>query len=89
MKTIKDKTYSFNHTQKRLKVRHNIDITREEYDNLCYVIKNIKDEPVHIEKKQDDVQKIYEIVFKNKEIICVWSEKRQLITTALVYYNGD
>lgn len=30
MKTIKNKQYSFNHTKRRLKVRHDIDITMNE-----------------------------------------------------------
>ena len=84
MKTIKDKNYSFNHVKRRLKKRHDIDITIEEYDWLCYSVKNIEDKPIHIEKQKGDIQKVYDIMYGNKIIRVVWSETRQLVTTALV-----
>jgi len=86
MKTIKDKAYSFNHVKNRLKKRHDIDITLDEYDWVCKSLKDDKCPIIAIERQKDDVQKIYDLMFKNRMVRFVWSESRQLITTALVPY---
>ena len=81
MKTIKDKNYSFNHVKKRLTERYNLDITIDEYDRLCLVDK--LDIPITVEHQKNDIQKVYDILFKGKIIRVVWNDKRQLITTVL------
>jgi len=41
-KTVKDRSYSFNHTKQRLSERYGIDINQDHYDILCDNIKNNK-----------------------------------------------
>lgn len=85
MKTIKDKKYSFEHTQERLKERYDIEITFEDYKYLCNKIKSNNDTVlIMTEKQKNDIQYTYDLNFKYRGTIrIVWSEKRQLITTAL------
>jgi len=85
MKTIKDKQYSFNHTNLRLKERYDMEITMEDYDYFCHRIQT-KDyiSLVNIEYQKDDKQYVYDLQFPRRgDIRVVWSEKRQLITTVL------
>ena len=85
MKTIKDRTYSFNHTKKRLKERYGIDISIDDYDYLCTkVITNDDITIVMMEKQDSDIQYTYDLDFKQRGAIrVVWSDKRQCITTVL------
>ena len=85
MKTIKDRHYSFKHTQKRLGERYDIEISLMDYDYLCKKIKS-NDDVVLImtEKQKNDIQYTYDLNFKYRGTIrAVWSEERQLITTVL------
>ena len=85
MKTIKDKKYSFNHFKKRLKERYNLHITNEEYEKLCSKVKIYEQyKYVSIEIQKHDIQKVYILFFKGENVKVVFSESRQLITTALL-----
>jgi len=81
MKTIKDKQYSFNHVKKRLKERYNLDITMNEYANLC--LSRVDHIPINVEYQKNDTQKIYDMYHKGFMVRVVYSEKRNLITTVL------
>ena len=85
MKTIKDRHYSFMHTQQRLDERYNAAITLKDYDALCTRIKNKVDITlIEEEYQQNDTQIIYDMHFPHRDDIrVVWSESKQLITTAL------
>jgi len=85
MKTVKDRQYSFNHTQKRLKERYDIEITMKDYNYLCDKVKGKKDAvPVMVEIHNNDTQYIYDLQFQYRGTIrVVWSEKRKCITTVL------
>ena len=85
MKTIKDKHYTFKHTQKRLKERYDIKISLMDYNYLCEKVESHKDVIlIMIEKQKNDVQYIYDLNFKYRGTIrVVWSEERHLITTVL------
>lgn len=84
-KTIKDREYSFRHTQQRLKERYNIFINEEDYTKLCAQIKrNHNADIVVIEKQKDDIQTIYDVQYKYiAKIRVVWSKNRGCITTAI------
>jgi len=84
-KTIKDRTYSFNHTKQRLKERYDIDIEVNHYDHMCEKILN-KNGAIWVETEyqKNDTQRVYDLEFEFRgPIRVVWSEKRQCITTAL------
>lgn len=81
MKTKKDKNYSFNHFQERLKERYDLEITESEYNVLCLV--NTLDIPISTEYQKNDIQKVYDVIFKEKMIRVVYSEARNLVTTVL------
>ena len=85
MKTKKGKQYSFEHTKLRLLQRYSIEITMDNYDSLCHMIKNkIGTTLIDTEKQKNDTQYIYDIKFALNPILrVVWSEKRQRITTVL------
>ena len=84
MKTVKDINYSFHHTRDRLKERYDIDITREQYYELCAMAQDPKKRKLVAVDYQDDVQYTYDLLFPYRENIrVVWSKKRQCITTAL------
>jgi len=85
MKTKKGKQYSFEHTKLRLLQRYGIDITMDDYDAICHMIKhNICTTLIDTEKQKDDTQYIYDLKWALNPILrVVWSDKRQRITTAL------
>jgi predicted metalloenzyme YecM len=84
MKTVKDREYSFNHTKKRLKERYDIDITMEDYDHICFKVKNHKDvKLIMAENKQQELQFTYDYLHNGEKIRVVWSDERDCITTAL------
>jgi hypothetical protein len=85
MKTIKDRHYSFIHTQQRLNERYNMAITLKDYDRMCSMIKDKKYIfLIEEEYQHDDVQQIYDLDFPYKNPIrVVWSTKREWITTVL------
>ena len=82
MKTKKDKEYSFNHFKDRLKERFILDITKEEYNKLCFDVKE-KFKTISIEEQKKDTQIIYIGEWKNIQLKVVWSENRQCLTTVL------
>ncbi len=85
MKTEKNIEYSFNHTKTRLSERYDIEITKEEYEHLCSLVKLKLDiDIVRVEYQEDDTQYVYDLNFPRRNPIrVVWSDKRQCITTAL------
>jgi hypothetical protein len=87
MKTIKNIEYSFNHTKDRFKERYGIDISRNDYDHLCDIIRNSREGlPKIVEKQKHDTQEIIDLpfMFKNKNNIrIVWSVVKDYVTTAL------
>jgi len=87
MKTIKDRNYSFNHVKKRLEERYNLDINIKDYDNLNWRVSSDK-YPISTEIQRDDIQKIYNVLYKEKWIKVVYSDKRNLITTVLPKGKG-
>ena len=84
-KTRKDKNYSFEHTKLRILQRYNFDITLDQYNYFCHMIKNnINVTLVDKEKQKDDVQWIYDLDLDlDGKIRVVWSHKKNYITTAL------
>jgi len=85
MKTKKDLNYSFEHTKLRILQRYNIQIEQDHYDYFCHMIKNnIGATLISEEEQKGDLQKIYDLKHDiDPTIRVVWSEKRQLITTAI------
>ena len=93
-KTRKDRNYSFNHTKQRILERYNLEITREWYDEMCDRIINNRPgwRQIDLIPQDDDTQIIIELngsclVESGDEIIVVWSDKRQYITTALEFWR--
>lgn len=84
MKTIKDIEYSFDHTRERISERYGIDITREDYNELCRRA-NLKEnvEFMSEDSQKNDVQVVLVMPFKDVQLKVVWSTSRQCITTAL------
>lgn len=82
MKTIKDKEYSFNHTKERLLERFNLSLNRKEYEILCNLINNKT-----LLVKENNIQEIHLILWKNKRIKAVFNTKKQYITTVLPERN--
>jgi len=81
MKTIKDKTYSFNHVNERLKERFNISpITMEEYNSLNNKLQSNKNNRILIENED---QEIHQMLFKELKVAFVFSVNRGYITTVL------
>ena len=80
MKTKKDINYSFQHTKNRILERYKKVIDRKWYDEMC---ERIKDGHgfTYLDSAKDsgDTQ----LIVKVENIIVVWSENRQCITTAL------
>jgi len=87
MKTIKNKEYSFNHFKQRMKERHDLDMSREEYKVLCSLVKHKK--PIRIEDQKNDTQRTYEVNFCSVRMKVVWSGKRQCLTTVLPRGEND
>lgn len=85
MKTKKDINYSFEHTKHRLLQRYGLQITRDQYDHFCHMIKNnINATLTDRERQKDDIQLIYVLdLGLDGKIQVVWSETKQRITTAL------
>ena len=84
MKTKKDLLYSFNHTRKRLEERYGTEIDAKDYLEMCEHIaykKNVKF--ISEEKQKNDIQQIYDILFKGATIRVVWSTSTNWIKTAL------
>lgn len=80
MKTKKDKTYSFLHTQARLKERYNLEITRAEYDAICDKAKQLRGE---LERNGKTMQKIVKASFKGKIVTFVYALGCDYVTTVL------
>ena len=81
MKTKKDKAYSFEHTQHRLKERFGIALTRPEYNSLCGVVGLERADKT--EYTAGDVQKFVTRIFKGAVVTFVYSWNRSCITTVL------
>lgn len=80
MKTKKDKSYSFRHTQERLKERYKLDITRPEYDTICQNAKKLRGE---LEQNGKKMQKIVKASFKGKVVTFVYGLGCDYVTTVL------
>jgi len=78
MKTVKDKEYSFNHTKERLSERYNLSLSKKEYETLCSLISKKT-----LLVKENDIQEIHLILWKNKRIKAVYNQEKQCITTVL------
>lgn len=68
--------YCFNHTKIRMLQRHKLDISQEEYNDLC----SRYPEQVTILKSKEG-QHIFETEFKGKKVKLVWCANRKAITT--------
>lgn len=79
MKTIKDKEYSFNHTKERMIERFNLSLNRKEYETLCGLI---SEKTLLI--KENNIQEIHIISWKNKQIKVVFNSEKKYITTVLL-----
>ena len=84
-KTRKDRNYSFEHTKLRILQRYNFDITLDQYNYFCHMIKNnINITLIDQEEQKNDVQLIYDLDLDlDGKIRVVWSNERNYITTAL------
>ena len=80
MKIIKDISYSFNHTNKRLNERFNLSITYEEYNTLSILLAVNKSKMILVE---DGTQEIHQLKFKGKVVTFVYSKVRECVTTVL------
>jgi len=80
LRTKKDKTYSFLHTQVRLKERYGLDITRVEYDSVCQNAKALRGE---LERNGRIMQKIVKAKFKGKTVTFVYGLGCDYVTTVL------
>jgi hypothetical protein len=92
MKTIKDIEYSYKHTKDRFKERYDIELSRNDYDHLCDIIRNslenvdfVTNADIWVEHLKNDTQYIigFPLKLKGKDVVVVWSEQRDCITTAL------
>lgn len=84
MKTKKDRLYSFDHTRKRLAERYNVEINAMDYAEMCERIIHKKNVLfITSEKQKNDIQQIYDILFKGTTIRVVWSTSNKWIKTAL------
>ena len=80
MKTIKDKNYSFNHTNERLKERFGIKpISRKAFDALSDKFQSDKKNLI---LEENDDQELHQILFEGKLVTFVFSKYRGYITTA-------
>ena len=65
MKTKRDIAYSINHVKERILQRYNLDISSADYMDICLQVKNkINVEFITEEKQKDDLQQIYDIIYK-------------------------
>lgn len=81
MKTKKDKQYSFDHVNQRLKERFDLPpITMEEFDYISHQLKIDKSNLILIENKD---QEIHQVMYKGKQVTFVYSTEREYITTAM------
>lgn len=84
MKTLKDANYSREHTQQRYLERYGEELSDEEYDELCDIIKE-DTQTVLIRKEKGDIQRTYYVKFKSKRkmIKAVWHTKLRYVKTVL------
>jgi hypothetical protein len=88
MKTKKDKEYSKKHTKDRLSERYEMDITDEEYEDLCEMIKRRIDcTLVQVEAQYGGIQETYRVLFRGSVIYAVWNPQLQIIKTVLGEIN--
>lgn len=85
MKTVKDISYSFNHTKERIKLRYDMDIDFDDYIEMCKRIELKINVYFISEDNQKKKQQIYDIPFKGKVLRMVWSTETNWIKTALPY----
>ena len=80
MKTVKNKSYSFQHTRDRLKERYGLELYRDEYETICI---NTKVMQGVLELCGEKKQKIVRVRFKGKVVTFVYGLGCDYITTAL------
>ena len=85
MKTVKDISYSFNHTKERIKSRYGFDIDYGDYIEMCKRIVLKRNVIFISEDNQKKKQQIYDIPFECITIRVVWSLDTHWIKTALPY----
>jgi hypothetical protein len=84
MNTKRDAQYSFNHTQARMKERYNISIDMNDYTNICKRISKKKYVKfISEEKQKNNIQQIYDVVFKGNTVRVVWDRNNKYIRTVL------
>ena len=72
--------YSFLHTQQRMRERHGISMSREDYNRLNSGI--VIGEEINIEEMAGTVQRIFMLDFRGFKKF-VWDDKRGCVTTVL------
>lgn len=80
LKTKKDREYSFRHTQERLMERYRLDISRDEYDTICFNAKVLRGD---LERNGEVMQKIVKARFKGKIVTFVYGLGCDYVTTVL------
>lgn len=84
MKTLKDDAYSREHTKQRLSERYGLDITDDDYYDLCEMIRRRMDcTLIKVEAQSGGIQETYRVLFKGTVIYAVWSFPLQLVKTVL------
>lgn len=80
-KSLRDKSYSFEHCAQRFKERYNRELTQELFENHCSKAKTAIELGRYSKKEvtSDTLQYIVQL----GEIICVYAMKRECITTYL------
>ena len=84
MKTIRNANYSLEHTKQRFLERYGEELSDEEYDEICNIIKEGK-QTVLIHKEKGNLQRTYYVKFKSKRkmIKAVWHTKLKYVKTVL------
>ena len=81
MKTKKDKQYSLDHVNQRLKERFDLPpMTMKEFDYLSGQLRIDKSYMILVENED---QEIHQIIYQGNKVTFVYSIKREYITTAL------
>jgi len=84
MRTIKDARYIMNHVADRMWERYNIFIGDPDYIAMCAQVRDkINVEFINEEKQKNDLQQIYDVLFKGVTVRVVWSVSRQCVKTVL------
>ena len=84
MKIVKDTRYTMTHVADRMWERYNIFIGDPDYIAMCAQVRDkINVEFINEEKQKNDLQQIYDVLFKGVTVRVVWSVSKQYIKTVL------